>query len=678
MPLFSIVTPVYRTPLEYLEACIASVEAQTFGDWELLLVDNGNPDDLSDWLRRRVAAEARIRIVRTPVNLGITGGSRLGVDAAAGEFIALLDHDDTLSPLALSRMAEAIARTPDADYLYSDEDKIIGRDPWVYGEPFFKPDWSPERFRHQMYTCHFSVLRASLVREVGGFCDGYEGSQDYDLVLRVTEKARSVVHVPEILYHWRAHEGSTARASEQKPFAQEAARKAVQEHCERLGIAAEVCDGPHPGVYRVRRRLAGRPLVSFLLPTSRRTASIRGEVVPLVLHFVESVEERTTYENFEYVLCYDSTEMDPALLAEVERRCSRPLTLVEYVQPAEGFNFSTTVNRTAARARGEYLIVLNDDLEVITPDWVEELLGHAQDPTVGAVGGLYYFEDETVQHAGVACAAGPAHLFRGLPRGSSPPGSHLAVARECSVLTGACLAVRREAFFAVGGFTEELPNNFNDVDFCLKLASLGLRNIWTPFVEMYHFESKSRDNTVRSHEIDWLAERWGRQLWRDPFYNPNLKGIAPRWDHFDDWDRVTRDWALVVTRASQIELPLYLELNPDLAATRERDPDWDVIEHFRMFGRYEQRRQAVKRERHPADRNSLRRVPATREGFDRTGYLLANPDLRAIAAADPAWDPYEHLVAHGLAEGRQMYLCSSAEDGRSDADERADSGALAA
>jgi GT2 family glycosyltransferase len=656
--LFSIITPVYRTPLGYLEACIASVEAQTFQDWELLLIDNGNEGDLASWLNQRAASDPRLRVIRSDQNLGISGGSQLGVTAASGEFIALLDHDDMLSPVALSRMAEAIGSTPAADYLYSDEDKIVGKRLCVYSLPSFKPDWSPERFRHQMYTCHLSVLRASLVRQVGGFRPGFDGSQDHDLVLRVTERARAVVHVPEILYHWRAHSDSTALASDQKPLAHEAGRRAVQDHCDRVGIEADVEHGLHPGVYRVRRRISGEPLVSFLLPTGK-SASIRGRpVAPLVLSFIDSVETTTTYRNFEYVISYDS-DMDTAVLAEVERRCTRPVKLVEYPALAEGFNFAAKVNVAATRADGECLIVLNDDLEIITPNWVEELIGHALDKTVGAVGGMYYFEDDTIQHAGVACADGPYHLFYGLPRGTSVFGSHLQVVRECAVLTGACLAVRRDAFFAVGGFTELLPNNFNDVDFCLKLSSYGLRNIWTPYVEMYHFESKSRVNTVYSFELGVLRKRWGPRLYTDPWYNPNLKGTWPTWEHFNDWDENERSWPVLVTNTTQLDLPRYLELNPDLAAEVERNPAWDVMTHFAGSGHREHRLQAVRHPRHEQDQNrfahGMRLVPASEDGFNRDGYLLANPDLYDVAENDPSWDAYEHLLRFGLEEKRNMY-----------------------
>jgi len=241
-----------------------------------------------------------------------------------------------------------------------------------------------------------------------------------------------------------------------------------------------------------------------------------------------------------------------------------------------------------------------------------------------------------------------------------PFGSHLQVVRECLALTGACLAVRREVFFRVGGFSERFPNNFNDVDFCLKVLALGLRNLWTPYVEAYHFESTSRSNAVAAHEIEALERRWGRYLFSDPYYNPNLVPLVPRWQPFDDWEAVARDWPERVTRAERLRPPDYLELNPDLAAAAAADPDWDPVEHFRAHGRYERRLQAVRRPRPSADQNAsrsgLRRVRATPETFDAKGYLLANPDLRAVASREPGWDALGHLLRHGLEEGRWMYV----------------------
>ena len=382
-PLFSILTPVFRTPLDFLEECIASVEAQTCVDWELLLVDDGNDRALKLWLAERCRSDPRLRVVTSPTNVGIASASQLGVEHAAGEFLALLDHDDTLSPIALERVAARLAVEPELDYVYSDEDKITAAGD--HYDPFFKPDWSPERLRHHMYTCHLSVLRTELVRQVGGFRQGFDGSQDYDLVLRVTEQARTIAHLPEVLYHWRAHLGSTAAVADQKPAAHEAGRRAVEEHCRRTGIDAEVLSGVAVAL-RVKRHLSSRPLVSLLIPTYGKSVTLRGKPQMLIAHFLQSVERLTTYDDFEYVIVGD-TRMDDATVAEIMSSCTRPVTYVSYQQPVTGFNFSEKVNIAGTRARGDYLVLVNDDLEILTPDWIEELLAQAQTPDVGAVGG---------------------------------------------------------------------------------------------------------------------------------------------------------------------------------------------------------------------------------------------------------------------------------------------------
>jgi GT2 family glycosyltransferase len=600
MPLFSIVTPVYRPPLAFLSACVQSVLDQTLDDWELVLVDDGNDSaELLDLLAELEASHTGIRVVHSPTNLGIAGASQLGLRHATGHFVALLDHDDTLSPVALERMSDAIGSHPDADYLYSDEDKID--ESGAFRDPFFKPDWSPERFRCHMYTCHLGVVRRTLALEVGGFRDGFDGSQDYDLVLRVTEQARQVVHVPEILYHWRAHRGSTALEAEQKPAAFTSAKRALEEHCTRTGIDAEVVDGSGLGTYRLRRRLSSTPLISLVIPTRGQIAPIRGQESTLVEHFIASIEAQSTYDNFEYVVVHDA-RMPATALSAVKAAAAHPWTAVAYDHDDFNFNFSRAINLGAVHARGDLLVLLNDDMELISPEWLEELAALVSDPSVGAVGGKYYFEDDTIQHAGLTCAAAPNHLLYRVARRPQVFGSHLDVTREVTALTGACLAVTRHSFFAVGGFTERLPNNFNDVDFCLKLRALGLRNIWTPNVELYHFESKTRTNSVDEYEQDRLALRWGARLRNDPYYNPNLVAIPPQWQPYPDWQQTTRSWPQVVGNHGVFEAEAYLELNPDLVAARANDPEWDLAGHFATFGALERRLQAVRRPRHPLDK----------------------------------------------------------------------------
>jgi GT2 family glycosyltransferase len=650
-PLFSVVVPVFKTRRQYLEECVRSVLSQTEQDWELLLVDDGNGPDLASDLAILAARDPRMRVIRSPKNVGIALASQLGVDAASGTFLALLDHDDTLSPVALEHVAARIVADPTVDYIYSDEDKVD--ESGNYCSPFFKPDWSPERFRHQMYTCHLSVLRLSLVREVGGFRPEFDGAQDYDLVLRVTERARRVAHVAEILYHWRIHAGSTSLDGNQKPAAEDARCRAVAEHCERVGIDAEVSPAAY-GSVRVRRRHSVLPLVSILVPTYGKSVMLRGRDETLILNCLASVESLTTYANLEFVIVGDR-RMSDHLVTAVLGATRHPIYYVDYEQPVSGFNFSEKVNIAASKAHGEYLLLLNDDVEVITEDWVEELLGLAQQGDVGAVGGKYYFEDDSIQHAGVIGVGGAYHLFYQRKAGDDPYGAHLSVPRECSILTGACLMVSRKKFLAVGGFTQSLPNNFNDVDFSLKLRGDGYRNIWTPYVEMYHFESQSRVNRVEEFEGQILLRRWGTRILQDPYYNPNLLAFDGGWQPNPDWDSVSRSWPRRTDKLDSTNLTGYLEANPDLAELVRIHPAFDIYGHFEEHGRREGRLQIAATPRPKFDRNRLSLVRATPTNFSVDGYLAANPDLLEAARQNPHWDARAHFESHGTREGRYVY-----------------------
>jgi glycosyltransferase involved in cell wall biosynthesis len=505
-----------------------------------------------------------------------------------------LDHDDLLTPDALERVADTVGASSDIDYLYTDEDKVDGDG--NHYDPFFKPDWSPERFRAQMYTAHLSVARRATALAVGGFRAGFDGAQDYDLVLRVTERARRVAHIPEVLYHWRAHDGSTALHPSQKAAAFGAAIRALTDHCERCGIDAEVQEGLEVGTYRVQRRVTSRPLVSLIVPTNGKVARVWGRHTMLVEHLINSVEALTTYDNFEYVVVHDA-QMPESALTRVQQACGHPLAAVPYEYDRSSFNFSEAINRGAARSQGDVLVLLNDDMELITPDWLEQFVGLVAEPDVGAVGGKFYFEDGTIQHAGVTCAAQPYHLFYGVAPDAKFLAYPLAVTREVTALTGACMAVARDDFLAVGGFTELLPNNFNDVDFSLKLRSRELRNIWTPFVELYHFESQTRHNAVLESEGTLLGRRWGHRLYNDPYYNPNLRPIWPVWEPYEDWMSVVRGWPRVVESIFTLDPEGYLDANPDLAAVKAEHPDWDIFEHFRTHGVRERRLQTVKARR---------------------------------------------------------------------------------
>lgn len=659
-PLFSVLTPVYKTPPSYLSACIRSVTAQTFNDWELLLVDDGNDDrGLLETLEKFAAGDQRITVIRCAENSGIARASQAGTLHAKGKYLALLDHDDLLSPQALERVAGVITTQRNIDYVYTDEDKVDSAGFFV--QPFFKPDWSPERFLRQMYTCHLSVIRTRLVREVGGFRSGFDGSQDHDLILRVVERTRRIHHIREILYHWRIHEASTANVIDRKEHAGRAREEAVRQHLQRSGVRATVSSGKRPGTIDVRRLVIDEPLVSLVVPTAATRRPVRGSAVVLLQNLIESVESKTTYTKFEWVIVHD-TRIQREQLSNFTQAARRDIRLVPYAYQPGAFNFSEAVNLGALHARGRFLLLLNDDTELITPDWLEHLLGLGQVNDVGAVGGLLYFADDTIQHAGLTCAAGPYHMFYRAARGLKVLGDHLSVVRETTALTGACLFVMRDKYLQVGGFTHELPNNFNDVDFCLKLREAGWRNLWTPDVEMYHFESQSRTPKVASREIELLNQRWPSKLRVDPYYNPNLIGTWPQWEPWPDWDRYTYRWPAVVNSSAEIDAAGYLLMNPDLMARVAADPDWDLAQHFSRSGRFENRLQLVRSKRCPSDMNAVRVVPASLDNYTRLGYLLMNPDLLVEVLRDPTFDVLEHFLRLGLKEGRKIAV--SREFGR--------------
>jgi GT2 family glycosyltransferase len=504
-PQFSIVTPVYAPPIDVLADTIASVLAQEHADWEWVLVDDASPDpDVRRVIADAAGQDGRIRLVERDTNGHIVAASNDAVAEARGEFLVFLDHDDLLTPDALARMARAIDAEPDADYLYSDEDKV-GDDGELFGR-FTKPVWSPERLRGQMYTSHLSVMRTALVREVGAFREGYDGSQDHDLALRVSERARRVVHVPEVLYHWRAVAGSAAADINAKPYADDAGRRAVQDQLDRLGIAGTVGPGREPGRYVIERRLDPAVRVSIVIPTIGQSATVFGERRVMVVDTVRSALEHTDHDNLELVVVHDMPT-PPEVLDSLREIAGDRLTLVEYALP---FNFSQKINLGCLHASGERLVFLNDDVEVISPRWLENLVGPLDEPDVGLTGAKLYFSDGSIQHAGHGYwNKHYHHPFRYWTREESGPFGELVVNREMTGVTAACSAMRRDVFLEVGGFPEALPSNFNDVDLCYKVAHLGYRTVWVANCELFHFESQTRDGTVSAWERHFVVRRWG-------------------------------------------------------------------------------------------------------------------------------------------------------------------------
>ena len=535
MTRFSVLTPVYDPPADVLVECIDSVRDQTFDDWQLVLVDDASPSPhVAEILTAAAATDPRITVVHRPTNGGIVASSNDAVDAAVGEILVLLDHDDLLAPTALERIDEAFTpgesddgeEPDDVDYVFTDEDVLHPTGGLV--EPFYKPDWSPERFRNQMYTCHVSALRASLVREVGAFRDGFEGSQDWDLVFRVTEQARRIVHVPEVLYHWRIVPTSVLAGEHVKPYAYVSAQKAIEEHCERVGIDGEVVESVPRGYFQVVRRHHEFPLVSIIIPTRCSTGRMWGAERVLVLEAVRSIVERSTWPNLEVVLVVDQPA-PTEVIAEVVELTGGRVKVVPYDRP---FNFSEKCNLGALHADGAHLVFLNDDTQVIDGNWLEVLVGFTREPDVGAAGLRLLFEDGRVQHAGhVLLGGNPGHLMFGQFPDSDRNRLALSLDREVSGVTAACLAIRRTVFDEAGAFSPLFAGNYNDVDLCQKVRSLGYRIVVSAQAQLYHFESLTRDPTVSDRELELLRSRWSPELNSDPYYNPNYGSSYDNYPH---------------------------------------------------------------------------------------------------------------------------------------------------
>ena len=521
-PLISVVLPVFDPPLAFLEQAIASVRAQIYPHWELCIADDASTDQgVRALLERHAGQDSRIRIVYREQNGHIAASTNSALALASGEFVALFDHDDLLAEHALWWVAEAVNRQPDAGLIYTDEDKIDAANRRF--DPNFKPQLNPELLLAQNMVCHLGVYRTALVRELGGFRAGFNGAQDHDLVLRVIERLapQQVVHVPQVLYHWRAISGSTALDAGEKNYAAEAGRKAVREHLARTGIAAEVFEAPGaPDMHRVRfARPSPLPLVSILIPTRDR-ADLLGMCL-------DSLLARSSYGNFE-VIIIDNGSTEEATRQLFARLPAERVTILRDESP---FNFSALNNRAAAIARGSVLCLMNNDIEILTPDWLEEMVSFASRDGIGCVGARLWYPDGRLQHAGcilgVGGVAGHAHKY--LPRGHGGYFGRALVHQSFSAVTAACLVLRREVYQQVGGMEEQLGVAFNDVDLCLKVRAAGYRNVWTPYAEMVHHESATRgdDNAPEklarfSAEIAFVQQRWGAQLQSDPAYSPNL------------------------------------------------------------------------------------------------------------------------------------------------------------
>ncbi|MFN4244303.1 MAG: glycosyltransferase family 2 protein [Tepidisphaerales bacterium] len=526
-PTFSILLPTYNTPPHLLDRCIRSALGQTYPYLELCIADDASTlPHVRATLQRYAAEDPRVRLVLLERNGGISAATNAALQLATGEFIALLDHDDELAEHALSAVARELAAHPDTDMVYSDEDKLT--EAGEHLDPFFKPDWSPELFLACMYTCHLGVYRTSLVRELGGFRSDFDQAQDYDLVLRLTRRTARIRHIPDVLYHWRVTAGSTAGGADAKPTAHLRARAAIADHLREQGRPADVTDGPATGYHRVRFHVRGQPRVGVVIPSACRRLRLGDRDDFWARRCVASLRERASWPHLDVVVV--SPPDLPTDIAEQLDRELQPLGArrIAYRLP---FNFSQACNAGAADvfARGaEHVLLLNDDIEVVTPDFVEEMLGFSQLPEVGAVGAKLFFPDGLLQHAGVTVLAGnPGHVFYRYP--ADHPGFFYSnfVHRNWSAVTAACMMVRRDVFEAVGGLDEHFPLNFNDVDLCLRIRQKGYRVVFTPYAELVHHESVTKPGTF-DHELQKFHDRWKAALPHDPYYNVNLS-----YDHGD-------------------------------------------------------------------------------------------------------------------------------------------------
>jgi O-antigen biosynthesis protein len=522
-PLISVVMPVYNTPEIWLRRVVASVQAQIYERWELIIADDASTaPHVRTVLQELAAAEPRLRVVYRERNGHISAASNSALEVARGEFCALLDHDDELSPRALARVALEIARRPDAHFFYTDEDKIDERGERF--DPYLKPDYLPDLLLGQNCLSHLSVIRTAKIREVGGFRVGLEGSQDWDLALRLIRamKPTEIVHIPEVLYHWRAIAGSTARAVGEKNYTVTAAERALRDHFATLGVPIELRAVPGDHWRIVRPVPTPAPLVSLLIPTRDRLALTRT--------CVESILAKTSYPNFEIVIV-DNESVEPATLewfAAVAQRDAR-VRVLRYAAP---FNYSAINNFAVAQARGEIVGLLNNDLEAIHADWLDEMVAHAVRPEIGCVGAKLLYPDGTLQHAGIILGLGGVanHAFYRHPGHTDGYKNRARLAQNYSAVTGACLLVRKALYEQVGGLNErDLAVAFNDVDFCLKIRAAGYLNLWTPFAELYHHESASRgsEDTPEKQarferEVAYMQRTWGAELASDPAYNPNF------------------------------------------------------------------------------------------------------------------------------------------------------------
>lgn len=521
-PKFSVVVPLYHTPAKFLKDLVRSMMYQSYANWELCLV-NASPEDvhLTSLLENWAMRDKRIRVIRLEKNLGIAQNTNAGIEASTGEFIAFLDHDDFLEPDALFCYVDALNKDKTIDVFYSDEDKT---DEYAahYFYPHFKSDFNIDLLHANNYMCHFLAVRKSLVDTVGGLNEKFDGAQDYDFVLRLTEHTKKIYHCPRILYHWRCSNQSTAASQGNKMYAIHAGKAALNEHYKRIGWNARAQEGAVDGWYQTKFTLKEEPLVSILIPNKDHTDDL--DVC------LNSFFERADYQNYEFIIIENNSVL-PETFAYYEK-IEKEHDNVKVVYWEAGFNYSAINNFGFKFAKGDYIMLLNNDVELITPDIFQSMLGFCMRPEVGIVGAKLLYNDHTVQHAGVLVGAGGLadHVFKGIHEDDPGYMGRAISSQDVSAVTAACLLVKRSVYEEVGGLEEEFQVAFNDVDFCLKVRKAGYLIVYDADVKLFHYESKSRgmeDTTDRfirfGNEMMLLNSKWDiLSTFVDPYYNPNL------------------------------------------------------------------------------------------------------------------------------------------------------------
>lgn len=524
----SVIVPAFRTPELFLCQMIDSLIDQTYVNWELCIA-NASPDDetMGRILNEYMQKDSRIKVKNLEINAGISENTNEALAMATGDFVGLLDHDDLLAPNVLYEVALAIEKDEQIDVIYTDEDKVRGENNEHF-QPHLKPDFNLDLLRSNNYICHFFVARRTLIENVGGFCPKFNGAQDYDFIFRCTDDARKIYHIPEILYHWRTHEASTADNPMSKMYAYEAGKMAIEEHLERHGQPAKVSLKKNLGFYRVTYPVQGNPLVSIVIPNKDEKDSLK-----LCL---DSIKKKTTYSNYEIIIVENNSTTTEIFdyYKELEKEDN-----IHVITWDREFNYSAINNFGVKHAKGELILFLNNDVEVLSDNWMEELVANTQRPEVGITGVRLLYPDGTVQHAGTVIGIGgiAGHMLVGLQGERSGYMNKAVTQMNYSAVTAACMMMKRSLFEEVGGFEERLSVAFNDVDLCLRTVADGHLVVYNPYVELRHYESKSRgaedsEEKVRrfQNEIEFMRTRWENLLKQgDPYYNKNLS--LSKWNY---------------------------------------------------------------------------------------------------------------------------------------------------